>query len=240
MASPGYPPAPTDGEPIDPAWAARLAAWEAWASGVMSALTADDPTPNPTPNPPPAPAGTTYPLPATAIPRRVGRRLDTPRTPATHIMWHTAENSTPATDGSAALVARYLLTQTERAAAGYHAIIDRANVLWLCDPRTTLAYGAAQPGWNAVSVHIAIAARTSDFVSGGVLAAGGPPGQITPRSLVVARCREALEAVYVSPWAIPRRRTTSLSLPGHTGHGDVQANRSDPGSGFPWAEVLGS
>jgi N-acetyl-anhydromuramyl-L-alanine amidase AmpD len=59
-------------------------------------------------------------------------------------------------------------------------------------------------------------------------------GYTDAQAAAVSRIADYVTAVY----GVPRQRTYD-AIPGHHAHGDISANRSDPGPLFDWKWVLG-
>ena len=226
------------------AWANEVAAWVAWAEGEMADYAARVSPPVSPTNPGVAPATPAGDVDFTTLTLSSRAGVADPGRSVTHLVFHTAEWPGVAAEGTARQVAWWQHTQTDwfngaqrntgpsspgmgwqPVYSGYHHVIDEHETVTYADPLTERAYGAATPGWNRVSAHIAVACRATDWAT----------MPASRRARIISRIRALTDRSY---GGVPVVRTTSLTRAGWAGHGDIQPNRTDPGAGFPWAEIM--
>jgi len=248
---PAPPLAPAANSVADPAWADALALWIGWANAEVEAYTVRTSRPDDAPISTPSTPSPASDFPPTALNPRAGRAES--NRPNTHIVVHTTEGGVAGASGDARKVATWQQAQTgwyrttptyqtdpgparpagdgwREVYSGYHYLIDEAETVTLADPATHRAFHVAAPGWNRVAIGVAFACQASQW----------PTMDSTRRNRMIARFNALHDAITAATGLVPTTRTVSLLQPGFAGHGDIQSNRTDPGAGFPWAQVFSS
>ncbi len=153
------------------------------------------------------------------------------------IVVHTAENSPDLVlpDGGAEAVARFISRRTD-AAGSYHSIVDSDSVVQLGRYNWEM-FGEATGG-NRWALHLSFACRADQWDT---LPDAWVAGAIAQARAEIKRMAAWLDTQGVSfRW----RKITAVQYhegeSGLIGHADLDPERrSDPGTGFPWLQLLG-
>jgi len=157
------------------------------------------------------------------------------RNPTGAIVLHTAENTPdfdPPDDG-AEKVAHWIATRPDP--GSYHSAVDSDGIERIGE-YGWLMYGESTGG-NAWALHLAAACRAQDWATDTMWVHNTVWNLAAEARAMAAWCK----AVYGI--GIPARRITATDYragqPGFVAHADLDpGRRSDPGTGFPWAEFL--
>ena len=146
---------------------------------------------------------------------------------------HTAESGDGA-PGDAANVAAYFRSLSapppgeDPIFAAYHWIIDEATTLMFLDPGTHRAYHAI---YGNDGIGIGFACNAADWPT---MPASRRIAMLTRANAII---RGRLPAGYQRhPGGVPPPSGGLLGMV--VAHGDIQGNRTDPGTAFPWTELL--
>lgn len=151
---------------------------------------------------------------------------------------HTSEGGLTGVTGDRDRLIAYLRT-VEGRYAGYHYVVDAGGVTRYLDPSTHRAYHS-YGGNDGVGICIATdAAKFGDLSPAGqtaiinnIIATLG--AHSIPRTRIDVSTGTPVAATTTTPGYILLPSTAS----GVTGHGDIQDDRTDPGPGFPWDDLL--